>query len=87
MRPLSTAPWYPAMRRWTDVAASFQTATLFLIASDLTKMEIDANVSESDVGGIKPGNKATFTVDAYAKRTFEGKVNQVRQSPQPFRTS
>jgi HlyD family secretion protein len=64
------------------VAASFQTPTLFLIASDLTKMEVDANVSESDIGGIKPGNKATFTVDAYAKRTFEGKVNQVRQSPQ-----
>ena len=64
------------------VASSFQTPTLFLIASDLTKMEVDANVSESDIGGIKPGNKATFTVDAYPKRTFEGTVTQVRQSPQ-----
>jgi HlyD family secretion protein len=64
------------------VASSFQTPTLFLIASDLAKMEVDANVSESDVGGIKPGNKATFTVDAYAKRTFEGTVTQVRHSPQ-----
>jgi HlyD family secretion protein len=64
------------------VAASFQTPTLFLIATDLAKMEVDANVSESDVGGIKPGDKATFTVDAYQKRTFEGKVAQVRQSPQ-----
>jgi HlyD family secretion protein len=64
------------------VAASFQTPTLFLIATDLTKMEVDANVSESDIGGIKIGNKATFTVDAYAKRTFEGTVSQVRQSPQ-----
>ena len=64
------------------VAASFQTPTLFLIATDLTKMEVDANVSESDIGGIKQGNKATFTVDAYAKRTFEGAVSQVRQSPQ-----
>jgi HlyD family secretion protein len=64
------------------VAASFQTPTLFLIATDLTKMEVDANVSESDIGGIKLGNKATFTVDAYAKRTFEGTVTQVRQSPQ-----
>lgn len=64
------------------VASSFQTPTLFLIASDLTKMEVDTNVSESDIGGIKPGNKATFTVDAYAKRTFEGSVTQVRQSPQ-----
>lgn len=64
------------------VAASFQTPTLFLIATDLARMQVDANVSESDVGGIKLGNKATFTVDAYPKRTFEGKVAQVRQSPQ-----
>jgi HlyD family secretion protein len=64
------------------VASSFQTPTLFLIATDLGKMEVDANVSESDIGGIKLGNKATFTVDAYAKRTFEGTVSQVRQSPQ-----
>jgi len=64
------------------VAASFQTPTLFLIATDLAKMQVDANVSESDIGGIKLGNKATFMVDAYAKRTFEGTVSQVRQSPQ-----
>jgi HlyD family secretion protein len=64
------------------VASSFQTPTLFLIATDLARMQVDANVSESDVGGIKPGNKATFTVDAYPKRTFEGTVSQVRQSPQ-----
>ena len=64
------------------VAASFQTPTLFLIATDLTKMQVDANVSESDIGGIKNGNKATFTVDAYPKRLFEGTVTQVRQSPQ-----
>ena len=64
------------------VAASFQTPTLFLIATDLTKMQVDANVSESDIGGIKEGNKATFTVDAYSKRLFEGTVTQVRQSPQ-----
>jgi HlyD family secretion protein len=64
------------------VASSFQTPTLFLIATDLARMEVDTNVSESDIGGIKPGNKATFTVDAYPKRTFEGTVGQVRQSPQ-----
>lgn len=64
------------------VAASFQTPTLFLIATDLTRMEVDANVSESDIGGIKLRNKATFTVDAYPKRTFEGTVSQVRRSPQ-----
>jgi HlyD family secretion protein len=64
------------------VAASFQTPTLFLIATDLTRMQVDANVSEGDIGGIKQGNKATFTVDAYSKRVFEGTVTQVRQSPQ-----
>lgn len=64
------------------VAASFQTPTLFLIATDLTKMQVDANVSESDIGGIRNGNKATFIVDAYSRRAFEGRVTQVRQSPQ-----
>ena len=64
------------------VAASFQTPTLFLIATDLTKMQVDANVSESDIGGVRQGDKATFTVDAYPKRVFEGTVTQVRQSPQ-----
>lgn len=64
------------------VAASFQTPTLFLIATDLTKMQVDTNVSESDIGDIKDGDKAAFTVDALPKRTFEGTVSQVRQSPQ-----
>jgi len=64
------------------VAASFQTPTLFLIATDLTKMQVDTNVSESDIGGVKLGDKATFTVDAFPKRTFEGTVTQIRQSPQ-----
>jgi HlyD family secretion protein len=64
------------------VAASFQTPTLFLIATDLTKMQVDINVSESDIGGLKEGNKGYFTVDAFPKRTFEGAVSQVRQSPQ-----
>ena len=64
------------------VAASFQTPTLFLIASDLKEMQLDTNVSESDIGDLKEGNPATFTVDAFPKRTFVGKVSQVRQSPQ-----
>jgi HlyD family secretion protein len=64
------------------VAASFQTPTLFLIATDLTQMQVDTNVSESDIGGIKNGDKAYFTVDAFPRRTFEGAVSQVRQSPQ-----
>jgi len=64
------------------VAASFQTPTLFLIASDLKKMQVDTNVSESDIGDIKEGDECSFTVDAFPKRTFVGKVVQVRQSPQ-----
>lgn len=64
------------------VAASLQTPTLFLIASDLTKMEVDTNVSESDIGGVKEGNPASFTVEAYPDRQFEGSVVQVRQAPQ-----
>jgi HlyD family secretion protein len=64
------------------VAASFQTPTLFLIATDLTKMEVDTNVSESDIGAVKTGDKTTFTVEAYPERIFEGVVTQVRQAPQ-----
>jgi len=64
------------------VAASFQTPTLFLIATDLKQMEVDTNTSEGDMGGIKEGDKATFTVDAFPQRVFQGAVSQVRQSPQ-----
>ncbi len=71
-----------SVTRGQTVAASFQTPTLFVIASDLRKMEVDTNVSESDIGGLKEGNPATFTVDAFPKRTFQGTVSQVRQSPQ-----
>ncbi len=63
------------------VAASFQTPTLFLIAQDLTKMQVDTNVSESDVGAARVGQRALFTVEAYPAETFEGKVVQVRRAP------
>jgi HlyD family secretion protein len=63
------------------VAASFQTPTLFLIAQDLTKMQVDTNVSESDVGNAKVGQKATFTVEAFPGRTFAGTVSQIREAP------
>jgi len=64
------------------VASSFQTPTLFLIATDLTNMQVDTNTSEGDIGGVKLGNLASFTVDAYPQRIFEGRILQVRQSPQ-----
>jgi HlyD family secretion protein len=63
------------------VAASFQTPTLFTIAQDLTKMQIDTNVDESDIGRTKAGQEAAFTVDAYPGKSFGGKVIQVRNSP------
>lgn len=64
------------------VAASFQTPTLFLIATDLTKMQVDTNVSESDIGRIAVGNAATFSIASYPERQFAGTVQQVRQAPQ-----
>ncbi|HXQ22869.1 MAG TPA: efflux RND transporter periplasmic adaptor subunit [Candidatus Acidoferrales bacterium] len=63
------------------VAASFQTPTLFLIAQDLTKMQVDTNVSESDIGGVRQGQSASFTVDAYPGKEFPGSVAQVRNAP------
>ncbi|MBI4848675.1 MAG: efflux RND transporter periplasmic adaptor subunit [Nitrospirae bacterium] len=63
------------------VAASFQTPTLFTIAQDLTKMQIDTNVDEADIGNIKVGQDVEFTVDAYPDVTFKGLVSQVRNSP------
>lgn len=63
------------------VAASFQTPTLFLIARDLTHMQVDASVSESDIGGVKVGQNAEFTVEAFPGRSFAGRVSQIRQAP------
>src|SRR5262245_25286574 len=63
------------------VAASFQTPTLFLIAQDLTKMQVDANVSESDISNVSTDQSVTFRVDAYPDRDFPGKVVQVRNAP------
>jgi HlyD family secretion protein len=60
------------------VAASFNTPTLFIIANDLSKMQIGALVSEADIGGVKVGQNVDFTVDAYPYRTFNGKVSQIR---------
>ncbi len=63
------------------VAASFQTPTLFTIAQDLTKMEIDTSVDESDVSRVKVGQPVSFTVDAYPETSFRGTVTQIRNAP------
>jgi HlyD family secretion protein len=63
------------------VAASFQTPTLFTIAKDLTKMQIEVSVDEADISRIKMDQKAAFTVDSYPEQTFRGKVVQIRSAP------
>ncbi|MEY2577184.1 MAG: HlyD family secretion protein, partial [Verrucomicrobiota bacterium] len=62
------------------VAASLQAPTLFTIAQDLTKMQVYAKTDESDVGGMKRGQKVTFKVDAYPRESFSGTVSQVRMN-------
>jgi HlyD family secretion protein len=64
------------------VAASLQAPTLFLIAQDLTKMQVDTNVDEADVGRVALRQSATFTVDAYPGERFQGEIVQIRQAPQ-----
>jgi HlyD family secretion protein len=63
------------------VAAMFSTPTFFTIAEDLTKMQVEADVDEADLGQVKLGQHVTFTVDAYPNETFEGTVSQIRISP------
>jgi len=63
------------------VAASFSTPTLFTIAKDLTKMQVEASVDEADIGGVKQGQIANFTVDAFPNDTFQGTVKQIRLEP------
>jgi HlyD family secretion protein len=63
------------------VAASFQTPTLFSIAQDLTKMQINTSVDEADIGRVAQGQDVSFTVDAYPDTIFKGKVSDVRNAP------
>ena len=63
------------------VAASFSTPTLFTLANDLTKMQVEADVDEADIGQVKVGQRVTFTVDAYMEDEFEGTVSQIRMKP------
>ena len=67
-----------AVEEGQTVAASLSTPTLFTIAKDLTKMQVEANVDEADIGGVKVGQNAKFTVDAYPKDEFDGVVTEVR---------
>lgn len=63
------------------VAASFNTPTLFIIARDITKMEVEANVDEADIGNVATGDRVTFTVDAFINDQFDGKVREIRLHP------
>jgi HlyD family secretion protein len=71
-----------AIEKGQTVAASLQSPELFVIARNLRDMQVDASIDESDVGRIRTGQKATFTVDAFAGQTFEGAVSQVRKAAQ-----
>ena len=71
-----------AIEKGQTVAASLQAPELFVIAQNLSDMQVDASIDESDVGRIRTGQKATFTVDAFPGQTFEGTVRQVRKAAQ-----
>ena len=68
-----------AVEEGQTVAASFNTPELFTIAQDLTDMRVIADIDEADIGGVKEGQRVTFTVDAFPEDRFEGQVTQVRQ--------
>lgn len=70
-----------AVNTGQTVAASFNTPTLFTIAEDLTKMQVEADVDEADIGQVRIGQKVNFTVDAYVDDIFEGTVSQIRIQP------
>ena len=79
--PVSGVVISRAVDRGQTVAASFSTPTLFSIANDLTKMQVQASVDEADIGKIKNGQDVSFTVDAYPDLTFSGTVSQIRLQP------
>jgi len=71
-----------AIEKGQTVAASLQSPELFVIAKNLRDMQVEASIDESDIGRIKSGLRATFTLDAFPGQTFEGTVNQVRKAAQ-----
>jgi HlyD family secretion protein len=79
--PVSGVVISRAVDRGQTVAASFSTPTLFAIANDLTKMQVQASIDEADIGKIKNGQDVNFTVDAYPDLTFSGTVSQIRLQP------
>jgi len=64
------------------VAASLQAPTLFTIAQDLRQMQVEADIDEADIGQVQPGQRATFTVDAFPEKEFPGQIQQIRKAPQ-----
>jgi HlyD family secretion protein len=78
--PISGVVILKAVDVGQTVAASFQAPTLFTIAQDLTHMQVDTNIAESDVGKLRDKMKATFTVDAYPSEIFTGTVRQIRNA-------
>ena len=79
--PISGVVLNRAVDEGQTVAASFNTPTLFTIAEDLTKMQVEADVDEADIGGVKNGQVVTFTVDSYPDDVFNGTVQQIRLEP------
>lgn len=69
-----------AIEKGQTVAASLQSPELFIIAQNLREMQVEASIDEADVGRIRTGQKASFTVDAFPGRTFEGQISQVRKA-------
>ena len=80
--PVSGVVIKRSIEKGQTVAASLQAPELFVIAEDLTDMRVEAAIDESEIGRIREGQKATFTVDAYPGRTFEGTVKQIRKAAQ-----
>jgi HlyD family secretion protein len=80
--PISGRVLNRAVDEGQTVAASFSTPTLFTIANDLTKMQVEANVDEADIGRIRVGQSSEFSVDTYPGEIFTGTVSQIRLEPQ-----
>jgi HlyD family secretion protein len=79
--PISGVVLNRAVDQGQTVASSFATPTLFTIANDLKKMQVEANVDEADIGSVRRGQSVSFTVDSYPDQTFSGTVEQIRLQP------